>query len=155
MLGGEQPQRVAHDNIGSRVVWIAESAGNDADSSGTKVSLRLAATCGEEDEVDRTSLAVLGIHNLREGDEKEGDLERTPVADSGVWRRRWLRAFNEGLIPNRFVEHGQPDYNSIDAALWVFVAVWKYLEATRDHTFVREEALPQLLDAIAWFEREG
>ena len=67
--------------------------------------------------------------------------------------RRWLRAFNEGLIPNRFVEHAQPDYNSIDAALWVFVAVWKYLEATRDHTFVREEALPQLLDAIAWFER--
>ena len=67
--------------------------------------------------------------------------------------RRWLRAFNNGLIPCRFVEHGEPEYNSVDAALWLFVAVWKFLEATRDHTFVREEALPQLLDAIAWFER--
>ncbi|HEY8181935.1 MAG TPA: amylo-alpha-1,6-glucosidase, partial [Thermoanaerobaculia bacterium] len=67
--------------------------------------------------------------------------------------RRWLRASNGGLIPNRFVEHGQPEYNSVDAALWLFIAVWKYLEATRDHQFVREEALPRLLNAITWFQR--
>jgi predicted glycogen debranching enzyme len=67
--------------------------------------------------------------------------------------RRWLRASNGGLIPNRFVEHGEPEYNSVDAALWLFVAVWKYLEAARDHQFVREEALPRLLEAIASFQR--
>ena len=67
--------------------------------------------------------------------------------------RRWLHASNGGLIPNRFVEHGQPEYNSVDAALWMFVAVWKYLQATSDHSFVREEALPRLLNAITWFQR--
>ncbi len=67
--------------------------------------------------------------------------------------RRWLRASSGGLSPNRFVEHGEPEYNSVDAALWLFVAVWKYLQATGDRAFVREEALPQLLDSIRWFVR--
>jgi predicted glycogen debranching enzyme len=67
--------------------------------------------------------------------------------------RRWLRAFDRGLIPCRFVEHGEPAYNSIDAALWLYVAVWKYLQATSDHAFVREEAVPRLIDAIGWMER--
>jgi len=65
--------------------------------------------------------------------------------------RRWLHACNGGLIPNRFVEHGQPEYNSVDGALWLFVAVWKYLQATGDQAFVRDEALPRLLNAINWF----
>ncbi len=65
--------------------------------------------------------------------------------------RRWLRVTHDGLIPNRFVEHGEPEYNSVDAGLWLFVAVWEYLEATGDHQFVRHEALPRLLDAIAAF----
>jgi predicted glycogen debranching enzyme len=67
--------------------------------------------------------------------------------------RRWLGVSNGGLIPNRFVEHGQPEYNSVDAALWLFVAVWKYVQASGDHAFVRDEALPRLLEAIAWFQR--
>ncbi len=67
--------------------------------------------------------------------------------------RRWLRASKGGLIPNRFVEHGDPEYNSVDAALWLFVAVWKYVEATGDHPFIRKEALPRLTDAIAALQR--
>jgi len=67
--------------------------------------------------------------------------------------RRWLRASKGGLIPNRFVEHGEPEYNSVDAGLWLFVAVWKYVEATGDHPFVRKEAIPRLTDAIAALQR--
>ena len=67
--------------------------------------------------------------------------------------RRWLRASKAGLIPNRFVEHGEPEYNSVDAGLWLFVAVWKYVEATGDHQFVRKEALPRLTDAIDALQR--
>src|SRR5207245_4165516 len=47
--------------------------------------------------------------------------------------QRWLRVSHDGRIPNRFVEHGEPEYNSADAGLWLFVAVWKYLNATGDH----------------------
>jgi predicted glycogen debranching enzyme len=74
-------------------------------------------------------------------------------ADAKRILRRWLRVMNGGLIPNRFVEHGEPEYNSVDAALWLFVAVWRYLQATNDRRFVREEALPRLVDAVRWLER--
>jgi predicted glycogen debranching enzyme len=67
--------------------------------------------------------------------------------------RRWLRASKGGLIPNRFVEHGEPEYNSVDAGLWLFVAVWKYVEATGDHQFIRKEAIPRLTEAIAALQR--
>src|SRR5581483_10573662 len=63
--------------------------------------------------------------------------------------RRWLRAAKGGRIPNRFVEHDNPEYNSIDAVLWMFVALWKYLRATGDHAFVRAEAVPVLMESIA------
>ena len=69
--------------------------------------------------------------------------------------RRWLRASKDGLIPNRFVEHGDPEYNSADAGLWLFVAVWKFLQATSDHGFVRKEAIPRLIDAVAAFNRQA
>ncbi|HKB80401.1 MAG TPA: amylo-alpha-1,6-glucosidase [Thermoanaerobaculia bacterium] len=68
--------------------------------------------------------------------------------------RRWLGAMRDGRIPNRFVEHGEPEYNSIDAGLWLFIALWKYLKATGDHAFVRSEALPRMLQSIAALQRD-
>jgi predicted glycogen debranching enzyme len=71
--------------------------------------------------------------------------------------RRWLAAASKGMIPNRFPDGTTtPEFNSVDAGLWLFVAVWRYREATQpngDDAFVREEALPILRDAIDWLER--
>lgn len=44
----------------------------------------------------------------------------------------------EGLLPNFFPEGGQePVYNTVDAALWYFQAVYKYMQYTGDEDFVR------------------
>lgn len=67
--------------------------------------------------------------------------------------RRWLAAAKDGLIPNRFVEHGDPEFGAVDAGLWMFVAVWKYLRATGDHAFARSEAIVPLTRMIAALQR--
>ncbi len=72
--------------------------------------------------------------------------------------KKILRAFaghtSQGMLPNRFSDAGQaPEYNTVDATLWFFVAVYKYLQYTHDDTFVRDELMPVLLDIIQWHER--
>ena len=72
--------------------------------------------------------------------------------------RRILLAFAEsvsdGMLPNRFPDAGeQPEYDSVDAALWFFIAAKKYLQATGDEPFVRATLLPVLRDIVAWYER--
>jgi glycogen debranching enzyme len=68
--------------------------------------------------------------------------------------RRWLAAASKGMIPNRFPDGtNEPEFNSADAGLWLFLAVWRYREAANDETFVREEALPVLREAINWLDR--
>lgn len=68
--------------------------------------------------------------------------------------RRWLAASNRGMIPNRFPDGtNEPEFNSADAGLWLFIAVWRYREATHDDTFVHDEALPVLIEAIKWLDR--
>lgn len=58
---------------------------------------------------------------------------------------------SQGMIPNRIPDlHEQPDYNTVDATLWMFWAASKYLEYTRDRDFVERELLPVFLDIIAW-----
>jgi predicted glycogen debranching enzyme len=71
-----------------------------------------------------------------------------------------LRAFagsvHQGLLPNRFLDasgSAPPEYNAVDAGLWFFVAVWRYLEATDDETFVLRTLLPVLRDMLAWHTR--
>src|SRR5207244_5505173 len=72
--------------------------------------------------------------------------------------RRILTAFaesaSEGMLPNRFPDSGDaPEYNTADATLWLFVAVQKYFDYTRDEVFVQEGMLPVLRDVVAWHER--
>jgi predicted glycogen debranching enzyme len=66
----------------------------------------------------------------------------------------WLGAVDQGLVPNRFPEGGaQPDYNSVDATLWLFHAVDWYCRQTGDWAFGCETALPVLTDIIQWLTR--
>jgi predicted glycogen debranching enzyme len=72
--------------------------------------------------------------------------------------RRILRAFaqsvDRGMLPNRFPDAGEhPEYNTIDATLWFFIAIYRYLLYTGDDAFVRDELLPILLDIISWHDR--
>jgi len=42
----------------------------------------------------------------------------------------WARHVSEGMLPNRFPDHGEtPEYNSVDASLWFVVAVHETLRA--------------------------
>jgi predicted glycogen debranching enzyme len=44
----------------------------------------------------------------------------------------WAGSVSEGMLPNRFPDHGDtPEFNSVDASLWYVVAVHEFLEATR------------------------
>lgn len=56
-----------------------------------------------------------------------------------------------GLIPNMFPDGGEePPYNTVDASLWFFEAVGKYLKYTGDYEFIEKYifgALTQIIDA--------
>jgi predicted glycogen debranching enzyme len=68
--------------------------------------------------------------------------------------KRILKTFSEnisqGMLPNRFPDKGEiPEYNTIDATLWFFVAIYHYYTVTRDVRFIKS-LLPVLTDIIEW-----
>ncbi|HUP22644.1 MAG TPA: amylo-alpha-1,6-glucosidase [Thermoanaerobaculia bacterium] len=72
--------------------------------------------------------------------------------------RAFAGAMREGLVPNRFQDRGgPPEYNTVDATLWLFVAVRRYLDAARENPaavrFVRQELWPALEDSYRWHRR--
>ncbi|NOT23289.1 MAG: glycogen debranching protein [Nitrospiraceae bacterium] len=66
---------------------------------------------------------------------------------------------SEGMVPNRFPDAGeQPEYNTMDAALWFIHAIDRYLAASQDEASVRETAWPavkQILDGYRGGTRFG
>jgi predicted glycogen debranching enzyme len=47
----------------------------------------------------------------------------------------WADVVSEGMLPNRFPDHGkQPEFNSVDASLWYIIAVGDYLRAIEKHS---------------------
>ena len=61
---------------------------------------------------------------------------------------------SHGLIPNRITDDGStPEYNSIDATLWLFIAVFHWLEAGGDRQRFRQEFFPLLRDMLMTLER--
>ena len=54
----------------------------------------------------------------------------------------------------RFPDEGEePEYNTVDATLWFFVAIFKYLKYTGDIWLIKNELLPVLQEIIDWHER--
>jgi predicted glycogen debranching enzyme len=44
----------------------------------------------------------------------------------------WADAVSEGMLPNRFADHGEaPEFNSVDASLWYIIAVEDFLARAR------------------------
>jgi predicted glycogen debranching enzyme len=72
--------------------------------------------------------------------------------------RSILRTFaghcSEGMIPNRIPNAAErPDYNTVDATLWMFWAARKYLDYTGDRDFLDSELIPALAEIISWHVR--
>ena len=63
-------------------------------------------------------------------------------------------SIDQGMLPNRFPDSGEsPEYNTVDATLWMFHAVHEFLRYTGDYDFVRAELYQPLADIIAWHQR--
>ncbi len=61
----------------------------------------------------------------------------------------FAKAVSMGMLPNRFQDNGEaPEYNTVDGTLWYFIAVYKYLQATKDKKFVLNQILPVLKEII-------
>jgi predicted glycogen debranching enzyme len=59
-----------------------------------------------------------------------------------------------GLLPNVFSDcGGEPLYNTVDAPLWFFFAVQKYLEYTKDYSFIKERIYPIMCRIIEGYRR--
>lgn len=56
-----------------------------------------------------------------------------------------------GLIPNRFSENNEPEYNSVDASLWFIYAIYKFLEYTNDYSFVKQNLWKSIKDIINFY----
>lgn len=64
--------------------------------------------------------------------------------------KTFAESVNEGMLPNRFPDHGEtPEYNTVDATLWFFQAIYQYYNATKDVAFIKT-LLPVLKDIIDW-----
>src|SRR5215831_637290 len=58
---------------------------------------------------------------------------------------------DQGMLPNRFPDAGEtPEYNTVDATLWLFEAVRSFLQYTGDYEFVRTNVYAVLTDIIDW-----
>lgn len=66
--------------------------------------------------------------------------------------KTFIATLDQGMIPNRFSDYSQDvEYNSVDATLWLFYAIEKYLAYTKDSYFVKEQLYPQLQIIIEWY----
>jgi predicted glycogen debranching enzyme len=55
----------------------------------------------------------------------------------------------DGLLPNVFPDGtGDPAYNTVDASLWYFEAVYKYFQYTKDSDFIDKHLLKSMINII-------
>ncbi|WP_227978417.1 amylo-alpha-1,6-glucosidase [Deinococcus terrestris] len=74
-------------------------------------------------------------------------------AEARALLETFLTTLRRGLIPNNFLEDGTgAGYNTVDGALWLAVALERYVGATSDLAFARE-ALPRLRELLEWHVR--
>ncbi len=62
--------------------------------------------------------------------------------------RTFLRYLDGGMLPNRFPDQGEsPEYNTIDATLWLFPVLYAYWKKFEDQSFI-DEVFPKLSEII-------
>jgi predicted glycogen debranching enzyme len=66
--------------------------------------------------------------------------------------KTFARSIHHGIVPNCFADNGtEAMYNSVDASLWFFVAIYKFIEYTDDYDFVKEHLYDAMLQIIESF----
>lgn len=69
----------------------------------------------------------------------------------------FARYIRHGIVPNMFPDdHMPPLYNTVDASLWYFYAVYQYLHynpAAEAEAFVKEQIFPHLKEIISAYEK--
>lgn len=61
---------------------------------------------------------------------------------------------NKGIIPNRFPDENDiPEYNTVDATLWMFEATARYVNATGDWHSLEHCLYRSLCDVVEWHTR--
>jgi len=74
-------------------------------------------------------------------------LDRKEISKSII--RTFIQFLDKGMLPNRFPDYpnDKPEYNSVDAALWFFVAIYEYDQQFNDACFLKEvqPALKEIL----------
>lgn len=66
----------------------------------------------------------------------------------------FVAAMDQGMLPNRFPDSGEtPEYNTVDATLWFFVAAYKYFQYSGDRRFLQATLLPAMAEMIDWHRR--
>jgi predicted glycogen debranching enzyme len=69
-----------------------------------------------------------------------------------------LRTFaayvDRGMVPNRFPDSsGEPEYTSVDAALWFVEAARRYAHDANDLSFIGREVFPRIREILDWYTR--
>ena len=63
----------------------------------------------------------------------------------------FAKSSSQGMIPNRFPDAGEtPDFNTVDATLWFFHAIARYVEQSGDWETLKNDLYPVLVDSIEW-----
>lgn len=66
----------------------------------------------------------------------------------------WSDAVSEGMLPNRFPDHGeQPEFNSVDASLWFIVAAYDFLQASKAKNGVRKRIVAAIETILEGYTR--
>ena len=66
----------------------------------------------------------------------------------------FARGVDQGMIPNRFPDAGEtPEYNNVDATLWMFAAVEALVRFTADLSFVKKHLYEKLISIVDWHQR--
>jgi len=67
--------------------------------------------------------------------------------------KTFAESVSNGLIPNCFADQGSEAlYNSVDASMWFFLAIYKFIEYTDDYIFVKENLFSAMNSIIESFQ---
>lgn len=120
------------DNFAKRLVWAADAFVVKRRSTNTKSVIAGYHWFNDWGRDTMISLPGLTLVTGRFNDAKEILLT-------------YSRYCKNGLIPNMFPdEPGEPLYNTVDASLWFFQSVYKYLQYTGDINFILQDIYPVL-----------
>ena len=108
---------------------------------------------------DSSRTVIAGYHWFTDwGRDSMISLAGLAMRPGSIWEARAvletnLKYLDQGLIPNRFPDRAEaPEYNTMDATLWMFQALSAYLRASGDWRFIAEH-LDAIEGIIEWHRR--